>query len=179
MRRKHSNTTNSTPFKPSLPIPGPLNIATREYYRPSATIDANDANIDYPVNADDILTYSAEPHRGDLYQQDALDADNEVVRSEDVYDFVEISKEPAAGYSPTSSDIVVNSDLLDVAEMSALDRELRARGVSAAERKRALLELEERRIGARRRVAEEAERVRLEEMERDYEETQRKGREEV
>lgn len=179
MSRKSSNATNSGPWKPSLPTPCALNIATREYYRPSATIDAKDADIDYPVDADDILTSSTEPNRGAAYQQDPFNANNEVVKSQDVYDFIEISKEPAAGYSPTSSDINLNSDLLDVAEMSALDRELRARGVPTAERKRALLELEERRIGARRRAAEEAERKRLEEMEKDYEETQRKGRENV
>lgn len=173
MSRKRSNTPNSTPSKPPLPIPGPLNIATREYYRPSATVDTNDADIDYPTGADDKLTSTAETHI-----QDPFNA-NDLVKSQDVYDFVEISKEPMAGHSPSASDVVLKCDLLDMAEMGALERELRARGVPAADRKKALLELEERLIGARKKVAEEEEQTRLEEMQGEYEETQRKGREEV
>ncbi|KAF3041216.1 hypothetical protein E8E11_007754 [Didymella keratinophila] len=178
MSRKRSNNTtinNSPPSKPTLPIPGPLNIATREYYAPSVTVDTYDADIDYPADADadDRLTSSTEPQ-----QQNPFNA-NEVVKSQDMYDFVEITKSPLADHSPSASDIVLNSDLLDMAEMSGLDRELRGRGVPALERKRALLELEQRLTAARKRIAEEAERARLEEIDREYEETQRRGREEV
>lgn len=101
------------------------------------------------------------------------------MQSEEVYDFIEILKTPVAPHSPSPSDIVLNSDLQDVAEMSALDLELRQRGVERGERKEKLLELQGILVGERKRVAAEAERKRAEELEREYDEMQRRGREEV
>ncbi|KAF3045203.1 hypothetical protein E8E12_010677 [Didymella heteroderae] len=97
----------------------------------------------------------------------------------DAYDFVEISKGSAEGHSPTPSEIVLNDALKDVAEMSALNRELRERGADKGERRRALLELQETLIAERKRVAEEAQKARQEELDREYEEAQRRGREEI
>lgn len=168
MSRKCSK-TNTTPSAPSLPIPAPLNIATREYYRPSATVDANDADIDFPTSA------PSSPKPQDENEQQGKNARD--VRSEEVYDFIEISKTPVAPHSPSPSDIVLNSDLQDVAEMSALDRELRERGVERGEKKEKLLELQGMLVRERKRVAEEAERKRAEELEREYDEVQRRGRE--
>lgn len=180
MSRKRSTTT--TPPSNPLPTPGPLSIATREYYRPSTILDANDADIDYPLEGDSLLP-SAEPHHQDTAQQDTLQHDslndnaNAHVQTEDVYDFVAVTQSSGA-HSPTASDIVLNADLRDMPEMSALDRELRGRRAEKGERKKALLELQTELVEERRRVAAEA-RERLEEIEREYEEVQRRGREEI
>lgn len=172
MSHKTTSATSS-PSKPPLSTPEPPKIATREYYRLSTTIDANDADIDYPADVEDELAHSSV-----RWQQDPF-SPNEVVKSQDVYDFVEVSKAPVAPHSPTPSEIVLNSDLYDVAEMSALDREMRGRDVSSTERKKALLVLQEKLREGRQKVAAETDMVRAEMLEREYQETQRRGREEI
>lgn len=140
--------------------PAPQNIANREYFSTIEATDAHDTDIDFPVSLPEAET-----------QQRQQDADNASrnVRSTDVYDFVEITHERTP--SPSPSDIVLGSDLRDLAAMSELERE--TRGLERKERKRVLLEMQEVRRAERERVVEE------ERAKREYEEVQRKGREEV
>ena len=158
MSRKRSNTTVS------LPTPAPENIATREYYRFSETNDAHDREIDYPV-----------PSRPSPEEQE--DKNSEGVSSTDINDFVEVSKDRP--YSPSPSDIVRDCDLEDTVAMANLDRVLREGGAERAKRKKELLWLQEKSRLERREAAEEAAKARLAEIDREYDELQSKGRDEV
>ena len=158
MSRKRSNTTVS------LPTPAPENIATREYYRSSETNDAHDRNIDYPVS-----------RRPSPEEQE--DKNSEGVSSTDINDFVEVSKDRP--YSPSPSDIVTDCDLEDTVAMANLDRVLREGGAERAKRKKELLWLQEKSRLERREAAEEAAKARLAEIDREYDELQSKGRDEV
>ena len=158
MSRKRSNTTVS------LPTPAPENIATREYYRSSETNDAHDRNIDYPVS-----------RRPSPEEQE--DKNSEGVSSTDINDFVEVSKDRP--YSPSPSDIVADCDLEDTVAMANLDRVLREGGAERAKRKKELLWLQEKSRLERREAAEETAKARLAEIDREYDELQSKGRDEV
>lgn len=160
----------------SLRTPARENIANREYYRASETHDAGaeDVDVEYPADAEE-----SGPQQGGVDTD--TDAEQEEhgggVQSREAYDFVEVSKR--VRYSPSSSDVVLQSELGDVKEMSELDADMRERGLSRAERKKVLLELQDRLIAAREEAAEEAAKQRADELEREYDEVQRKGREEV
>ena len=158
MSRKRSNTTVS------LPTPAPENIATREYYRSSETNDAHDRDIDYPVS-----------RRPSPEEQE--DKNSEGVSSTDINDFVGVSKDRP--YSPSPSDIVTDCDLEDTMAMANLDRVLREGGAERAKRKKELLWLQEKSRLERREAAEETAKARLAEIDREYDELQSKGRDEV
>ena len=158
MSRKRSNTTVS------LPTPAPENIATREYYRSSETNDAHDRDIDYSVS-----------RRPSPEEQE--DKNSEGVNSTDINDFVEVSKNRPC--SPSPSDVATDCDLEDTVAMANLDRVLREGGAERAKRKKELLWLQEKSRLERREAAEEAAKARLAEIDREYDELQSKGRDEV
>ncbi|KAF2631683.1 hypothetical protein BU25DRAFT_479272 [Macroventuria anomochaeta] len=160
MARKRSNTTTS------LPTPAPANIANREYHRSSETNDAFDRDIEYPNSS-----------RPFLEPEQANSEENSGVSSRDAYDFVEVSKE--VPHSPSPSDIPAACHLDDIQELSNLDQKTRKRGLPRAERKRMLLELQDKLTAERKRKAEEAEKQRAEELEKEYVQVRRKGGEEV
>ena len=156
MPRKRSSTSTS------LPTPAPENTATREYYRSSETNDAHDRDTDYPT--------SRRPS-----PEEQRDKNGQDVSSQEVYDFVEVCTNRDCGLSP--SNIVLSCDLEDMAEMSNLEQAIR--DLPREQRKELLVALQEKLRADRKKAVEEAEEQKTKGLDEEYDEVQRKGREEV
>ncbi|KZM23480.1 uncharacterized protein EKO05_0000259 [Ascochyta rabiei] len=155
------------PKTQALPTPAPENISNREYYRASETTDTS-------PHADELMEFPPGPPAEE--QQDGSGERSEVQsREQDDGGFVELSRPGRP--SPSPSDIVARCELEDARAMGDLERS--TRGLERRERKRLLIALQERRRRDREVQAEEGERRGGEERNAEYDEMQRKGREEV
>lgn len=163
MSRDHNQPTK-------YPVPAPENISNREYYTPSTTNDATDAEVDFPSSPSSSSKTSV--------LQENVDRQS-FVHTTVMGDLISISNDRERTPSPTPSDIILRAALLDVAELTALNDELQGRGMGEKERMKELLELRERREKERENDRVEKEKGRQLELEREYEEVQRRGREEV
>ncbi|KAF9696600.1 hypothetical protein EKO04_005518 [Ascochyta lentis] len=171
MSRKRTPKTSTT-----LPTPAPENISNREYYHASETTDTSphsDELMDFPAPSRAPSPSKEQQTQQQQQQQQQQDGSGEAsnVQSAEHEGFVELSTPRTP--SPSPSDIVAGCALQDARALADLER--RTRGLERGERKRRLLGLQEE----RRRVREGERRGEEEEVDAEYDEVQRRGREEV
>lgn len=164
MSRRRSSNTGA-----SLPVPAPENIATREYYHASETNDAHVLgrdDIDYPDSRPNspAITSTSTGVPGSQSGRTQAASPSRDTATDTADEYVNIVPSPPP--SPSPSDIVSRCDLEDTKDMAGLERTTRE--LPRAERKKMLLDLQEKLRADRNRWVEEGRSKTREELDAEY-----------